>query len=71
MTITHCPTCASKNLKKVRRDFSDEFQGQKYTVPDLDFCECANCGERIYDPQAMRRIEASSSAFTKPHLASR
>jgi YgiT-type zinc finger domain-containing protein len=71
MTITHCPTCGSKKLKKVRRDFSNEFQGQKYTVPDLDFYECVNCGERIYDPQAMRRIEASSPAFKKPHLASR
>ena len=71
MTITHCPTCGSKKLKKVRRDFAGEIQGQKYTVPDLEFYECADCGERIYDPQAMRKIEASSPAFGKPRLANR
>jgi YgiT-type zinc finger domain-containing protein len=71
MTITHCPTCGSKKLAQVRRDFAGEVLGQRYTVPNLEFYECANCGEKIYSPQAMRRIEANSPAFAKPHLASR
>jgi YgiT-type zinc finger domain-containing protein len=67
MTITFCPTCGSDQIKRVRRDWTDEFKGQTYTVPALEFWECSNCGERIYDREAMRRIEACSPAFAKPH----
>jgi YgiT-type zinc finger domain-containing protein len=66
ITITICPTCGSDKIKKVQRDWTDEFQGQSYTVPALEFWECPNCGERIYDREAMRRIEACSPAFAKP-----
>jgi YgiT-type zinc finger domain-containing protein len=65
ITITICPTCGSKKIKKIRRDWTDEFQGQTYTVPDLEYHECPDCGERVYDPQAMRKIEAYSPAFAK------
>ncbi len=64
--ITICPTCGSDKIRKVQRDWTDEFQGQSYTVPALEFYECPNCGERIYDREAMRRIEACSPAFAKP-----
>jgi len=42
-----------------------EFRGQPYTVPDLEFYECPDCGERIYDREAMRKIEAYSPAFVR------
>ena len=41
----------------------EEYQGQRYTVPRLEFHECPDCGEKIYEPAAMRRIEAASPAF--------
>jgi YgiT-type zinc finger domain-containing protein len=66
MTITHCPTCGSREIRKVRRDFAAEFRGQPYTVPDLEFFECPACGEKVFDREAMRRIEACSPAFAKP-----
>ena len=66
--ITICPTCGSDRIKKVQRDLSDEFEGQFYTVPDLEFWECPNCGERIYDREAMRKIEACSPAFARPRM---
>lgn len=65
VTITFCPTCGSKNIVKVCRDVTGKFRGQTYTVPSLEFYECPDCGERIYDREAMRKIEAHSSAFMK------
>jgi hypothetical protein len=42
-----------------------DFQGQTHTVPNLEFHECLDCGERIYDREAMRKIEAYCPAFAK------
>jgi YgiT-type zinc finger domain-containing protein len=61
--ITLCPTCGSDKINKVRRNWTGKFRGKTYTVPALEFYECPNCGERIYDPQAVRKIEAHSPAF--------
>jgi len=63
--LTHCPTCGSPRIKKVRRTVMRECRGQKYTVPGLQFHECPDCGERVYDPEAMRKIQAYRS---KVHL---
>ena len=41
----------------------EEYQGQRYIVPNLEFHECPDCGEKIYDPEAMRKIEAVSPGF--------
>ncbi len=63
--ITSCPTCGSDRIKRVRRKWTGEYQGETYTVPDLESYECPNCGEKIYDRDAIRKIEAHSPAFTK------
>ena len=63
--LTKCPSCGSAKIKKVRRKWSGEYKGQSYTVENLDFHECPNCKERVYDPEAMRAIEANSPAFAK------
>ena len=63
MRITFCPSCGSKKLKKVRRNLVEDYQGQRYTVPKLEFHQCPDCGEKIYGPETMRRIEAVSPAF--------
>lgn len=69
--ITICPSCGSAEIKQVRRDWTGEFQGQTYTVPELEFYECPDCDERIYDRHAMRMIEAYSPAFAKARVATR
>jgi len=69
--ITACPTCGSKRMKKVRRNWTGEFHGQTYTVPGLTFHECPDCGEEVYDPEAMRKIEAHSPAFAKARAGKR
>jgi len=71
LKITTCPTCGSKRIKKLKRDWTDEFQGKTFTVPTLEFHECPDCGERLYDAQAMRKIEAHSPAFAKQRTRKR
>jgi YgiT-type zinc finger domain-containing protein len=66
--ITTCPSCNSKKVRKVRRDWSGQFKGQVYRVPNLEYYECPDCGERVYDREAMRRIEEHSPAFEKPQV---
>ncbi len=66
--ITVCPSCDSTEIRTVRQDWTGKFQGRLYTVPSLEFYECPDCGERIYDREAMRRIEAHSPAFAIRHV---
>lgn len=63
--LTFCPTCGSKKIKQIRRNLVRNFQGRSYVVPNLEYHECPDCGERVYDPQAMRKIEAHSPAYAK------
>jgi YgiT-type zinc finger domain-containing protein len=67
LTIKTCPTCGSKRIKKVKRDLRRVFDGHTYVVPDLEYHECPDCGERVYDRDAMRKIEAHSPAYAKAH----
>jgi YgiT-type zinc finger domain-containing protein len=70
MQLSICPSCGSTEIKKVRRNWSGNFQGQSYTVPSLEFYECPVCGERVYDREAMRRIQEHSPAFAQTHARS-
>ena len=63
--ITKCPSCGSVKIKRVRRKWSGECRGRSYTVENLEFYECPDCNEQVYDPEAMRAIEANSPAFAK------
>lgn len=65
MTITHCPSCGSQAIQQVERDWTEEYQGHLYTVPALVFYECIECVEKVYDRDAMRKIEACSPAFKR------
>lgn len=56
-----CPICASKRIKKVRRVFSQTIAGRRIRVPNVECYECANCGERIYDPAAADKVLAASA----------
>ena len=63
--ITICPTCGSNKIKKVRRNWTGKVHGKTYTVPNLEYYECPDCGEKVYDREAMRKIEARSPVFSK------
>ena len=63
--ITQCPSCGSNNIEKVRKNWKGECNGQAYAVKNLEFYECPDCQEKVYDREAMRAIEAASPAFAK------
>lgn len=63
--ITICPTCGSDKIKKARRNWTNKAQSKTYTVPNLEYYECPDCGEKVYDRKAMQKIEAHSPVFAK------
>jgi YgiT-type zinc finger domain-containing protein len=63
MDIIHCPSCGSSKIKKVRGPVSHEFEGDTYTVPGITYHACPECGERVYDGQALNKMQAASPAF--------
>ncbi len=67
--LTRCPICDSPCIKKVHRHWKDTYKGQSYVVPNLEFYECPDCGERLFDRDAMRKLEAHSPAFPRLRTA--
>jgi YgiT-type zinc finger domain-containing protein len=63
LQISRCPTCGSDKIKRVVRDIDRIYKGQTYTVPAVEFYHCPNCGENVYDREAMLKIEACSPAY--------
>lgn len=63
LQIKTCPTCGSGNIKRVTKDVIRSYKGQTYTIPAVEFYECANCGEKVYDRVAIQKIEAVSPAY--------
>ena len=56
--LTKCPTCGSHKIKRVRRNWTSVYKGQRYTVPRVSFDACPDCGEQVFDPRAVDRIQA-------------
>jgi YgiT-type zinc finger domain-containing protein len=67
MGISICPSCGSGKIKKVLGRISREYEGLKYSVPDVEYYECPDCGERIYGREAVRKIQSKSPAFQRNH----
>jgi YgiT-type zinc finger domain-containing protein len=58
LNIKTCPTCGSKRIRKVRRTVRRGGAGHEVSVPDVILHECPDCGERLYSPEALRRIQS-------------
>ena len=63
--ITVCPSCGSQRINRVRQKWTGQYKGHPYTFENLEFYECPDCQEKVYDREAMRKIEANSPAFAK------
>ncbi len=63
--ISACPACGSTRIRAVQEDWSNTYAGKRYVVRNLRFFHCLQCGEKVYGPSAMRRIQAASPAFAK------
>ncbi len=66
--IKTCPTCGSDKIKRVVRDITRQYKGKTYTVPKVGFYDCPNCGEKVYDHEAMLKIRAYSPAYRKVEI---
>jgi YgiT-type zinc finger domain-containing protein len=66
--IKICPTCGSERIKRVVRDVTRKYKGQTYTIPKVELYDCPNCGEKVYDREAMLKIETYSPAYRKTAL---
>ena len=60
LKLSVCPNCGNKNLKNVRKAVTGTRQGKRYSAPAVEFYECPDCGERIYDSAAIKQIEQHS-----------
>lgn len=67
-TITICPSCSSPRIEKICGRWSATYEGETYEVEDLEYYSCPDCGEKVYPPAAMRRIQERSPGYSRrPH----
>jgi len=62
-TVSVCPTCGSHRIKRVRGKWGGSYQGESYEVAHLEYYSCPDCGEKVYPPEAMRRIQQASPGY--------
>jgi len=67
--VPACPTCGSKKIRAVVRDWKGISNGKPYTVQAVEIFECPACGERVFTPDAVRQIQAASPARRHRRLA--
>jgi YgiT-type zinc finger domain-containing protein len=48
-----CPICNSKNIKITLGDF----QFGKYTIPEIEYCSCESCGEKLTNVENEEKID--------------
>ncbi len=65
LQIAECPSCGSGRIERTVRDVVRRHEGQEYVVPAVALHECPDCGEKVYDREAMLKIEAYSPAYNK------
>lgn len=63
--ISACPTCGSRAIRELRGGWKGSYQGRPYAVEGLEYYSCPNCGEKVYLPEAMRRIQEASPAYAR------
>jgi len=63
--IKKCPTCGSNEIRREVRDITRKYSGKTYTVPKVGLYVCPHCDEKVYDHEAMLKIEAHSPAYHK------
>jgi YgiT-type zinc finger domain-containing protein len=71
INITICPSCGSQKIHRQECDVTGNYHGQSYIIPAVSFYECPDCGEKVYDREAMRKIERYSPAFQKRGVSKR
>ncbi len=57
-SLRRCPTRGSACIRSVVGDYRTRVQNAEVVVPGLERDECPDCGEVLFSPAAMRRIES-------------
>ena len=65
LIVSICPNCESPAIERVLGRWRGSYEGQTYEVANLEHYVCPDCGEKLYPPEAMRKIQACSPAYSK------
>ena len=57
MTIRRCPTCGSRRIRRRSMAVQVTVRGKSATITDLNLEVCPECGEKLFDLEASRRLE--------------
>jgi YgiT-type zinc finger domain-containing protein len=56
---TRCPSCGGLSVRRVRRNVRTKVGDEEITVRQVVIEECYDCGERLYDLDALRALRAA------------
>lgn len=57
MGIRRCPTCGSRRIRRQALTIKATVRGRTAEVRDLELEVCPDCGEKLFDLEASRRME--------------
>jgi len=57
VAIRRCPTCGSRRIRRQTVTVRATVRGKSATVPGLELEVCPECGEKLFDREASRRME--------------
>lgn len=57
MPIKTCPTCGHQRIQRKRTTLTLTLQDRTFEIPDLELEICPDCGEKLFDLEASRRVE--------------
>jgi len=56
-TLTRCPSCGSRSIRRMRKPFRVRVGARTITIPDLEREICAKCKEEFFDREANITID--------------
>lgn len=57
MVIKTCPTCGRRRMQRKRTTLTLEVGGRTFQISDVELEVCPDCGEKLLDLEASRRVE--------------
>ena len=57
MGIRRCPTCGGRRIRRQLVTVKATIRGKTAEVPNLTLEVCSDCGEKLFDLEASRRME--------------
>lgn len=58
-TLTRCPSCGSRNIRRVQKPFRARVGTRTVTISNLEREICPDCKEEFFDREANIAIDAS------------